>query len=116
MASVVHFPSVIIVPKQVSFFVLLIHCFSSVSTVVAIIHQIVSSIIVSFAVIQIRRYERCARETVVPHPEISSRYYFRYYLRGSCGFTDGNGCSTGISGGSLFGGSKKPLKMPEEVR
>ncbi len=39
-----------------------------------------------------------------------------YDLRGGCGFTDGNGCSTGISKGSLFGGSKKPLKMPEEVR
>ena len=37
-------------------------------------------------------------------------------IRGGCGFTDGNGCSTGISEGSLFGGSKKPLKMPEEVR
>ena len=39
-----------------------------------------------------------------------------YDLRGGCGFTDGNGCSTGISRGSLFGGAKKPLKMPEEVR
>jgi nitrate reductase beta subunit len=39
-----------------------------------------------------------------------------YELKGGCGFTDGNGCSTGISKGSLFGGSKKPLKMPEEVR
>ncbi|MGR3762184.1 nitrate reductase subunit beta [Roseobacteraceae bacterium NS-SX3] len=39
-----------------------------------------------------------------------------YELRGGCGFTDGNGCSTGISKGSLFGGAKKPLKMPEEVR
>ena len=38
-----------------------------------------------------------------------------YDLRGDCGFTDGNGCSTGISGGSLFGGTRKPLKMPEEV-
>ena len=38
-----------------------------------------------------------------------------YDLRGGCGFTDGNGCSTGISKGSLFGGSKKPLKMPTEV-
>lgn len=36
-------------------------------------------------------------------------------LRGGCGFTDGNGCSTGISEGSLFGGRKKPLKMPTEV-
>ena len=37
-------------------------------------------------------------------------------LRGGCGFTDGNGCSSGISKGSLFGGSKKPLKMPSEVQ
>ena len=35
-------------------------------------------------------------------------------LSGGCGFTDSNGCSTGISGGSLFGGSKKPLKMPPQ--
>ncbi len=35
-------------------------------------------------------------------------------LRGGCGFTDGNGCSTGISEGSLFGGSKKrKFKLPE---
>ena len=39
-----------------------------------------------------------------------------YTLRGGCGFTDGNGCSTGISRTSLFGGAKKPLRMPEEVR
>ena len=39
-----------------------------------------------------------------------------YDLRGDCGFTDGNGCSTGVSKGSLFGGSKKPLRMPQEVR
>jgi nitrate reductase / nitrite oxidoreductase, beta subunit len=38
-----------------------------------------------------------------------------YDLRGGCGFTDGNACSTGTSKGSLFGGSKKPLKMPTEV-
>ncbi|MHA6323814.1 nitrate reductase subunit beta [Roseivivax sp. CAU 1753] len=38
-----------------------------------------------------------------------------YDLRGGCGFTDTNGCSTGTSKGSLFGGSKKPLKMPTEV-
>jgi len=36
-------------------------------------------------------------------------------IRGGCGFTDGNGCSTGISKASLFGGAKKPLKMPTEV-
>ena len=39
-----------------------------------------------------------------------------YDLRGGCGFTDGNGCSTGISSGSLFGGKKKPLRMPQEVQ
>ncbi len=38
-----------------------------------------------------------------------------YDLRGGCGFTDTNGCSPGINKGSLFGGSKKPLKMPTEV-
>jgi nitrate reductase beta subunit len=38
-----------------------------------------------------------------------------YDLKGGCGFTDGNGCSTGVSKGSLFGGAKKPLKMPKEV-
>ena len=39
-----------------------------------------------------------------------------YDLRGGEGFTNCNGCSSGISQGSLFGGSKKPLKMPEEGR
>ncbi len=39
-----------------------------------------------------------------------------YDLRGGCGFTDGNGCSTGISKTSLFGGSKRPLRMPEDAR
>ena len=39
-----------------------------------------------------------------------------YDIKGGCGFTDGNGCSTGISKGSLFGGAKKPLKMPTEVK
>ena len=39
-----------------------------------------------------------------------------YDLRGGCGFTDGNGCSTGISKTSLFGGAKRPLRMPEEAR
>ena len=39
-----------------------------------------------------------------------------YDIKGGCGFTDGNGCSTGISKGSLFGGSKKPLRMPSEVQ
>ncbi|CUB01102.1 respiratory nitrate reductase beta subunit [Pannonibacter indicus] len=39
-----------------------------------------------------------------------------YDLKGGCGFTDGNGCSTGISKTSLFGASKRPLRMPEEVQ
>ena len=38
-----------------------------------------------------------------------------YTLRGGCGFTDGNGCSKGMSKGSLFGGARQPLRMPEEV-
>ena len=33
-----------------------------------------------------------------------------YDLRGDCGFTDGNGCSTGISSGSLFGRHEKALE------
>jgi nitrate reductase beta subunit len=37
-------------------------------------------------------------------------------LRSGCGFTDGNGCSNGISIGSLFGGGKRPLQMPEDVK
>ncbi|WP_395543628.1 nitrate reductase subunit beta [Neotabrizicola sp. sgz301269] len=39
-----------------------------------------------------------------------------YDLRGGCGFTDTNGCSTGTSKTSLFGASKRPLQMPAEVR
>ena len=38
-----------------------------------------------------------------------------YDLRGGCGFTDGNGCSTGISGGSLFGGGKRKHTTPSEA-
>ncbi|WP_299670692.1 hypothetical protein [uncultured Roseobacter sp.] len=38
-----------------------------------------------------------------------------YDLKGGCGFTDGNGCSTGKSKASLFGKAKKPLKMPEAL-
>ena len=40
-----------------------------------------------------------------------------YDLRGGCGFTDGNGCSPGISQGSLFGGrkKKKTLTLPSEA-
>jgi len=37
-----------------------------------------------------------------------------YDLKGGCGFTDSNGCSTGLSKSSLFGGSKRPLKIPAE--
>ena len=39
-----------------------------------------------------------------------------YDLKGGCGFTDTNGCSTGISKTSLFGGKKRPLRMPSEVQ
>ena len=38
-----------------------------------------------------------------------------YDIKGGCGFTDGNGCSPGISKVSLFGGAPKTLKMPTEV-
>jgi nitrate reductase beta subunit len=37
-------------------------------------------------------------------------------LRGGCGFTDGNGCSTGTSGSSLFGGKKRGLTIPEAMK
>ncbi len=36
-------------------------------------------------------------------------------IRGGCGFTDGNGCSTGISEGSLFGGGRKKFTLPSEA-
>jgi nitrate reductase beta subunit len=36
-----------------------------------------------------------------------------YDLKGGCGFTDGNGCSSGSSGKSLFGGGKK-FRSPSE--
>ena len=36
-----------------------------------------------------------------------------FLLRSGCGFTDGNDCSSGISGVSLFGGSgSRPLSIP----
>ncbi|GIX14171.1 MAG: hypothetical protein KatS3mg118_2130 [Paracoccaceae bacterium] len=38
-----------------------------------------------------------------------------YDLRGGCSFTDTNGCSSGNTRASLFGGAKRPLRMPEEV-
>ena len=38
-----------------------------------------------------------------------------YDLKGGCGFTDSNGCSTGTSKASLFGGAKRPLNMPEAM-
>ncbi|MFQ8433531.1 nitrate reductase subunit beta [Amaricoccus sp. W119] len=37
-------------------------------------------------------------------------------LRGGCGFTDGNGCSDGISKGSLFQGKKRGLTIPEAMK
>ena len=39
-----------------------------------------------------------------------------HFLRGGCGFTDGNACSTGISQGSLFGGGARQLAIPEDGR
>ena len=36
-----------------------------------------------------------------------------YDLKGGCGFTDGNGCSTGSNGMSLFGGGRK-FRSPQE--
>jgi len=36
-----------------------------------------------------------------------------YDLKSGCGFTDGNGCSSGHSGTSLFGGKKK-FRSPQE--
>jgi nitrate reductase / nitrite oxidoreductase, beta subunit len=39
-----------------------------------------------------------------------------YDLRGSCGFSFGNGCSGGATGTGLFGGKKgKTAKTPMEV-
>jgi nitrate reductase beta subunit len=38
-----------------------------------------------------------------------------YDLRGSCGFSFGNGCSDGRSEMSLFGAPKKKAKTPMEV-
>ena len=40
-----------------------------------------------------------------------------YDIRSGCGFTDGNGCSTGsIDKGTLFGGKKKKtLTLPSEA-
>jgi len=39
-----------------------------------------------------------------------------YDIKGGCGFTDGNGCSSGTSKASLFGKSKRPLNMPEAMK
>ena len=39
-----------------------------------------------------------------------------HFLRGGCGFTDGNACSTGISQGSLFGSGARQLAIPEDGR
>jgi len=38
-----------------------------------------------------------------------------YDLRGSCGFTFGNGCSDGRTETSLFGSPKKKARTPMEV-
>ncbi len=38
-----------------------------------------------------------------------------YQLRGACGFSFGNGCSSGDSGGNLFSGGKLRAKNPMEV-
>jgi nitrate reductase / nitrite oxidoreductase, beta subunit len=37
-----------------------------------------------------------------------------YDLKGGCGFTDGNGCSTGMSKQSLFGGARR-FQTPAEA-
>ncbi|MCY3879815.1 MAG: nitrate reductase subunit beta [Rhodobacteraceae bacterium] len=37
------------------------------------------------------------------------------FLRGGCGFTDSNACSTGISQGSLFGGGVRTLSLPTDA-
>ena len=39
-----------------------------------------------------------------------------YDLRGGTGFTNCNGCSTGISKGSLFGKPRRPLNMKEAMK
>ena len=51
---------------------------------------------------------------VIPtsHREISED---AYALRAECGFSFGNGCSGGTSGGNLFGGRKKTVTTPTEV-
>ncbi len=38
-----------------------------------------------------------------------------YDITSGCGFTDGNGCSTGMSEGTLFGGKKKKFTFPTEA-
>ena len=38
-----------------------------------------------------------------------------YDLRGSCGFSFGNGCSDGMTAGSLFGRRRKTVQTPTEV-
>jgi len=51
---------------------------------------------------------------VIPtsHREVSEN---AYDMRGSCGFSFGNGCSGGSDGSNLFGGTRKKLKTPTEV-
>jgi len=38
-----------------------------------------------------------------------------YELRGSCGFSFGNGCASGRTGTGLFGGPRRKAKTPMEV-
>ncbi|MGB0903006.1 nitrate reductase subunit beta [Halocynthiibacter sp.] len=38
-----------------------------------------------------------------------------YDIRSGCGFTDGNGCSTGTSKGSMFGGKSKDFRLPNPM-
>jgi nitrate reductase beta subunit len=38
-----------------------------------------------------------------------------YQLRGACGFSFGNGCSSGDDGGNLFSGGKLRARNPMEV-
>jgi nitrate reductase beta subunit len=37
-------------------------------------------------------------------------------MHGSCGFSFGNGCSGGSTGSNMFGGTRKKLKTPMEVK
>ena len=55
--------------------------------------------------------DRCAIPTA--HREQNER---GAEIRGGCGFTDGNGCSSGSAGKTnLFGGKKKSFALPTET-